>query len=518
MGPTVRPQQEAKAEQPEATGGQGAPWPRLKWSQRLPLLIAVVVMAAVTVPRLPPGICYGDPGDLQLAAATLGIAHPPGYTGYVTFGYLLTRLPGVDPAYVVSLACLAAGIGAILLCALMQVRLGLSAWMAAAIAVALTAVPRVWQNLLVPEVYGPSLALLAGSTYLSFKYARLGLRRDLLLAALLFGVAAANRPPVASALPFFAIAWWLASRKGTPSRGQAARSALLATACLVLPGAYALGFLWLRDTPTAGYNYIEQYNTEMRELPAVEAGPRAKLQRIVWQATGRQFRSYVGNDWRKVRGQLRWLREELDPGGAAASWIALAIVVLGAVIAARRCGASVWLLGGMMVQTVIFVCAYRIRGQAADLLPLIWAAVVAAGVGLSVLFPASAHGVRRIAAVGLLIVTCTWTAVDADNRPNEARNADATPYLAAVDLGSFPDAAVICSSWGQSPPLWYAQKVLTDRDDIRIINAEARNWLTMIGEVGDRRVFVTDSRVRLPEQYRLRPYRKLWQLEQGIAD
>ena len=79
-----------------------AGWTRLTWSDRLAILIAVMVIAAVTVPRLPPGICYGDSGDLQTASATLGIAHPPGYAGYVTLGYLITRIPGVDPACLVS--------------------------------------------------------------------------------------------------------------------------------------------------------------------------------------------------------------------------------------------------------------------------------------------------------------------------------------------------------------------------------------------------------------------------------
>lgn len=484
----------------------------------MPIVIAVLVLAAVTVPRLPPGVCYGDSGDLQLAAATLGIAHPPGYTGYVTLGFVLTRMPGVDPAHVVSLACLAAGLAAIVLCVLMQLRLGLNAWVAAAIGVGLTAVPRVWQNLLVPEVYAPSLALLAGSVYLSFKCARVGKRRDLLLAALLFGVAVANRPPVLLALPFFVVAWWLARRQRGLSWRRATRSALLVVGCLLLPGLYALGFLWLRDTPTAAYNYIEQYNAETGELPSATDGPRAKLDRIAWQATGRQYRQFMGSDWQAVKGKLRWLTDELEPGGAVASVLALTIVLIGGVIAARRCREGVWLLGGMVVQTVIFVCGYRIYGQAADLLPLIWAVVVAAGVALSPLLPCEARGGRRMAAVGLLVMACVWTAVRAGDRPDEARNADATPYLAAVDLGSFPADAVICSSWGQSPPLWYAQKVLTDRDDIRIINAEAKNWLAMVADVGDRPVFVTDGRVRLPEGYKLTPFRKMWRLESANAE
>ena len=77
-----------------------------------------------------------------------------------------------------SLACLAAGIAAICLGMLVQVRLGGNAWVAAVIGVALTAQPGVWKNLLAPEVYAPSLAFLAGSAYLLLKYGRRGRRRE----------------------------------------------------------------------------------------------------------------------------------------------------------------------------------------------------------------------------------------------------------------------------------------------------------------------------------------------------
>jgi hypothetical protein len=492
----------------------------------LAVLIALGALAAVTVPRLPAGICYGDAGDLQLAAATLGIAHPPGYAGYVSLGFLLTLTPLVDSAYMVSLGCLGAGLVAIWLCVLMQVRLGANAWVAGMIGVGLTAHPRVWQNLVAPEVYAPTLAFLAGSAYLLLKYARVGTRRDLLLAAVLFGVAAANRPPVLFALPFFAVAGWSARRRWQTSWRRSAHTLLLVAVCVVAPAMYTVGFLWVRDTPQTAYNYIEQYNSEHHELPPANAGGHAKLRRLSWHATGQQFqdmfiwrastpqeRSKIGHLWHLVRSKLRWLRHEVGPEGNTTLVIALAIVALGMVVAGRSCPASAWLLGGLAAQSVIFVCAYRVYGQAADLLPLLWAVAVAVGAALSPLVPPGANRARRLAVMGLLIVVCVWTAVDAADRPNEARAADASAFVRAMDLATFPAEAVIYTSWETSPPLWYAQHVMTGRRDLRIVNARAANWLRMIEDHPGRPVFFTSSRARLPEGYELKPFRKVWRLE-----
>ncbi|MCH7814383.1 MAG: DUF2723 domain-containing protein [Planctomycetes bacterium] len=473
------------------------------------ILIALLVVVAVTVPRLPPGICYDDAGDLQLASATLGIAHPPGYAAYVSIGWLATRLPGVDPAYMVSLTCLAAGVVAIWLGMLMQVRLGVNAWLAGAIGVAVTAQPRVWQNLLAPEVYGPTLAFLAGAAYLSLRHARTGRLRDLLIGALLFGVALANRPPVVFALPFFVIAWW-GSR---PAWRLFAGRAVLAGGCLILPGLYSAGFIWLRDAPQTAYNYIEQYNREFDELPPSDAGSGAKLQRLVWQVSGRQFRHLMGTTVRGVRTKLRWLGEELGLERATATVIAGVFLLGGAVLAGWRSRAAAWLLAGMAAQSVIFVCAYRIYGQAADLSPLIWAMAVSAGVALSVLWPRDTSRPRRLAAVVVLAAVCTWTALDAGDRQPVGPGADATGFVEAVDLATFPRGAVICSSWGTSTPLWYARCVLTGRFDIQIINASSGRWLEMIAEWPDRPVFFTSAPVKLPSGATLVPFRKLWRLE-----
>ncbi|MFQ5490710.1 MAG: hypothetical protein ACE5GE_08320, partial [Phycisphaerae bacterium] len=113
-----------------ATSTHRARWRALTRVDWTVILLTVTLIAAATVPRLPPGVCYGDAGDLQAACALGGIAHPPGYPILVSMGWILTRLPGVEPAYLISLGCLASGIAALALGVVMQIRLGVPAGLA----------------------------------------------------------------------------------------------------------------------------------------------------------------------------------------------------------------------------------------------------------------------------------------------------------------------------------------------------------------------------------------------------
>jgi len=267
-------------------------WRRLGRFDRLAVVLTVVIVTVATIPRLRPGVCFSDAGDLQLASATLGIMHPPGYAGYATIGYILTRVPGVEPAYVVSLACLATGIVALILCLMIQVRLGVSPWIAGSLALALLLHSRVWTNLVVPEVYMPSLALLLGSAYCLMRYAQLGRRRDVYIAGLLFGLVLANRPTVVWMLPFFLAAWWLARGCWEPSWRRWARTFLWLACCGIGPGLYSLGYVWVRDSPSVTYNYIDHKNAEVRLLPEADAGWEAKAERLAWHVSGREFKRW----------------------------------------------------------------------------------------------------------------------------------------------------------------------------------------------------------------------------------
>ena len=52
---------------------------------------------------LAPDVLAADSGELQVVAAQLGVAHPPGFPLYVLLAHLFTRLPIGSPAYMVNL-------------------------------------------------------------------------------------------------------------------------------------------------------------------------------------------------------------------------------------------------------------------------------------------------------------------------------------------------------------------------------------------------------------------------------
>lgn len=498
----------AECASPAAVEPVHAAWRALSWSEWLVVAATAAVVSAVTVPRLPPGICFGDAGGFQLAAATLGITHPPGYAGYVSIAHVVSWLPGIDAPLAVTLLCHLSGLAVVTLGILFQVRLGAHVLIASALALLLCAWPQVWTNLFKAEVYLPSLALLALSAYLLCKYAALGGRRYLYVAALLFGLVVANRPPAALALPFVLAAWWVGRARWEKGWASAGRTLAVLTMLAAVPGVYSFGYYWLRDTKSNPYNYLEVINAETHELPEALEGPRARLRRVLWHAGAEQFRYLMGNDWKGIRAKFRWLRTELLsnslvdavdgslmvflPSGhqAIAAGLLLGPATLGLWLTLRRSLPAALLLMGMLTASVAFVCYYRIFADAADVRPLFWSLVVLMGVGLSPIFPArAADHARAAAGAAVLALTVAVTWIDAPERIWPSPRPDARSFLEQVNLASLPRDAVIYASWPEATPLWYARLFLTPRPDVTIINAQCHNWWSMFRPEWERRTF-----------------------------
>lgn len=485
---------------------------RLSRYEYLALAILIVCVGALAVPRLPPGLCFGDPGDLQLASATLGIAHPPGYCGYVTLGFLAGVIPGVDPPYAVSLVCLAAGVFALAICALIQIELGLNAWIACALSLLLVAHPRVWMNLITPEVYAPSLAVQALAAWLLLKHWRTGSRRWLWWSAIVVGFAVANRPPVALTLPFFVIAWWCAQRRWTVP-GRRKFSSLFVCGALMIPGVlYSFAYVMLRDAPTTDYNYIEEHSVVHEGFPEYGSGLGGQAKRAVWLLSARQFSGYLGNSWVRMRSKMRWVSGQLTDGGSFPALPVAALVVGGLVMAFRRNPAASWLLVGMAFQSVVFVCIYRLHGQAANLLPLFLSLTICFGVSLSPLFPRGVSGVRRVLATAVLLGGCWWLALDTRANLRPFVSIDAEWYLKDLDLETIPERSVIVTNWEEAGPLRYDRVIRTKRLDVEIVTAHPTDWSRLVGQYGDRPVFVTAFHEVIRRTHVLTPYRTLWRI------
>ncbi len=91
----------------------------------LPALVALGALA-LYVATVAPGVLPADSGEFQLAAATLGIAHPPGYPLYTMLGWAFTRLTADNPAWGLNLfsTLIAAATLAIVLLAAQALPLG----------------------------------------------------------------------------------------------------------------------------------------------------------------------------------------------------------------------------------------------------------------------------------------------------------------------------------------------------------------------------------------------------------
>jgi hypothetical protein len=84
-----------------AGAARQADWPRLTPGQ---VAAALAVLGGLLYwYTLVPGLLPADSGEFQLVAATLGVAHPPGFPLYTLLGHLFTRLPGLTPAYALNL-------------------------------------------------------------------------------------------------------------------------------------------------------------------------------------------------------------------------------------------------------------------------------------------------------------------------------------------------------------------------------------------------------------------------------
>ncbi len=70
------------------------------WIRIASLIGVAVAFFWLYVRTLAPDVLPADSGELQVVAANLGVAHPPGFPLYVMLGHLWTRLPiGTGPAY-----------------------------------------------------------------------------------------------------------------------------------------------------------------------------------------------------------------------------------------------------------------------------------------------------------------------------------------------------------------------------------------------------------------------------------
>lgn len=463
--------------------------------------------------HISPGIQDGDNGDFQLACATLGIAHPPGYVGYAFVGWLWTKvLFWVDPAYAVQLGCLTCVVGSLMIACALLIRAGCHALLACAIALLPIQHPWFWHSVTCAEVYAPSLFVLALVVYLFCTDGRPGRAWRLYLAAGLYGFLVINRPPALLFLPGIVAALIVAKRRLGCGWKSIGGTLAAAAGVAALAGTSVLVLTLLLEDPATPYNYVAIHEASDGGVPIDDGTFAAAVDRLVWLVTAQQYDALKGANVGQMRSKLRWIRRQLFVYDARAAVVLLLGIGLG-MWALWKSGPD-WpvLLLGVVAGSIAFQVQYRVHDFASDLLPVIWALVILLGAYAGRFVPARARGGRRIVAGAILVAMAVWVVWYAGERYNYGEAHRRERFLAELRMSSLPEDAVIVSDWNLSVPLLYEKLVRHARGDVTVIGAnDERSWAQRVRAYLDRPAYYTEA-APAPAGYDLVAERNVYRL------
>jgi hypothetical protein len=153
------------------------------------------------------GIGGGDSGDLVTAAATFGVAHPPGYPLYTFFGWMASQLPLFTPAWRVALVSSLPHAAVIALVYLLVSGLTKRWSIGLFSAVLLLGNYLFFLYSVTPEVFGLFDLFIIILLYLLTRWRQTKQERFLLIASFVFGLSLTHHHVILFFLP--ACIWWL---------------------------------------------------------------------------------------------------------------------------------------------------------------------------------------------------------------------------------------------------------------------------------------------------------------------
>ena len=428
----------------------------------VPLVIYLITLARE--------ITFGDSGELCAVAATLGIAHPPGYPLFTLLGHLFSFLPLGSVAFRVGLlSSLSAALSSLLIYRIAVSLLrrhdphpdpkrGLAFVLAPLAGAFLFAFARTpWSQAVVIEVY--TLQSLLVLLFLAAIANALSTPQRALAAwppvALATGLALTNHLSGALLFPSLLLFWVIAlidrARGSMPQRNA-------------IPFWRGLGAGLL---PLLLYAYLP---LRSRMNPPVQWDFPETLHRFLVHVSARQYHGALGREGIRMGELQRFVSEQL-PGEATGILIGLA--ALGLAVLLRRS----WRLALITLVTaaafLLYNMAYPIPDIALYYIPVLaiiglWAAF---GAGILAQFIA-----RRHALVGTLVIAalCLGALVPlaAHWRENDQRGFKLAAYYTRDVLHSLDANAFLFSgSWDRiSSPALYYQLVTGVRTDVVIID------------------------------------------------
>ena len=200
--------------------------------------VVTAIVGTAYARTVPTDLVFGDSPELTAVAATLGVAHPPGYPVWTMLGHLFSIVPVGTVPFRVGLLSAAAGIACAVLIYLSALRLTRSVLASITAALLFAIVPVVWAWSVVPEVFALSDALAAGLFYLLLRWHLEGSPRLLLIAAFVAGLGMSHQQTIALVAPGALYVVWHHRRRFDGAGVPAA--AVLAFVTGLLPYAYLL--------------------------------------------------------------------------------------------------------------------------------------------------------------------------------------------------------------------------------------------------------------------------------------
>ncbi len=395
-----------------------------------------------------PTVHAQDSAEFAIAAATLGIAHAPGYPLYVSLAHGFTYLPLGDVAFRVNLLSALSIAGTVPLLYHTFYRLTGARWASLASALSVVWSPYIWTHGLAAEIYGPQVFTLSVVGYSLARLQTQRAGRDVLAVGGAYGVAVAMHPASALFAPGVAWALW---RWHIPARWMCA-------AGLLALGLFALSLLYF---PLVGddatLNAAGAYNTA-GEFQAIDLDT---LEGIAWMLSGGQFeseffeRGYLPNG-EQVSALLSWFLANYQVVG-----LGLGALGLWQMARQQRGLALTW--GLLFAPYTYFFMLYGVPDRELMFGPsyLLWG--VGLAFGLRALQGDSSQRAYWALLVPLFFLITSYPALNIRQDASVRARAEAT-------LQALPPEALVFGSWGDVMPLQYLHWVEDERPDLTFYN------------------------------------------------
>ncbi len=433
---------------------------RAGWNATLlPAVGLALAFFLLYVLTLAPDVLAADGGELQIVAAQLGVAHPPGFPLYVMAAHLFTwLLPFLSPAYAVNLFSAVAGalaVGVVYVTAVLITRKPLPGIIAA---VALGSATTYWSQATTANVRSltalfAALILFALMWYRSavIEGDRRAADRRLTLVALFMGFGVTHHVSLLFLILLGLIFVFMVEPALLRSPRRWVRPIV----------AGMLGLLpWLYLPLRAGAD-VRGASPGLATWPgflehALATGFRGDL---FYYTTPADF-------WQRLRIMGNVMSFQFNT-------LLLAIMLIGLLLVLKRDRPLAVLLGGSFAIFTVVAATYRAPQTVEYMIPAYVAAVLLMAYGLA----ASAEFLSRFGRLGsgltalltaVVAVAAVSQIVEHQSASGAAHEGTSARDYAGTLLAGAPENSVLLSHWHWATPLWYLQEVEGLRPDVDV--------------------------------------------------